>query len=187
MVNNPREKLLLSLTLVAAFSFLGTWVYRDIAARFQIIEDQIAEMERRLDTYRRLAEERKTKEEKYRQVMAEVNLGTDKIIVVQDQLTQLLNESGIKLERGVIRPVPASARKDEQFESITFAVTNVQASLEQLMRFLYLLNDRSTVLEVSSIVIEADPRDDQAPLKVSVMNITRLSLAAGAAGARSRR
>lgn len=183
MAKSSRERMLLTLTLLAALLLGGSWSWRVVASHLDELQSQIAFLESELENNRRLSEESKTKEEKYRQVMSEVNLGQDKMIVVQDQIANLVRQSGVKYKS--VRSVGASARRDERFESITFKVEEMEATLEQLLHFLWLLDTSSTVLEVNNMNIRANERDYRAPLRVD-LEITRLSMLESAQGRRPR-
>ncbi len=187
MGRNSREQLLIALTLVSVLAFGGTWARNEIGSRFDDMENEIATMERSLAQNKQLAEERKYKEEKYQQVMREVNLGRDKMVVVQDQLNDLIRQSQVKT--GGVKPIQSSTKGDEEFEAITLQIANLEATVDQFLRFLYLLDNSSTVMEVNKMTLKVseDPREYHSPVRVDSMEITRLAKLEGSSADRGSR
>ena len=173
MLKNARERRLVGLTLLAVVVLGGSYAYRAVADRFEALATEVEAMEKELGRARRLEEQRQGKEAKFRQVTDEVNLTGDRLLAVREQITTLIRNSGI--EHKVLRASGSSSAKDEEFEAINYTLTDVTATPENLMRFLFLLDAQSSVMEIKKMSMTLErPNEYHSALKGTI-EVTRLA------------
>jgi len=153
------ERFLASVVVVLLTLSVGYYFYKNVGEKWFNLNEELNDMKTNIVSLQQIQEEAVPITSRFEEMEKELKLegsDTEQELKIRQDLTNIFEQLGLKGQR----IQPNQARKEDDFKIMSYDINDIECSPDQLGQLLYLIEQKSEIIEVESCRITNQMQDN---------------------------